>query len=200
MFDFLWSLVHPLHDPQVGAVGDPHNHCAAAEEHAGCRLDMYHQGMIPVAKSNLFQGQNLKLLKITQFKGHTRPEIVMSMGPSVTKLGDESRIFSFTARVEPGTALADGVRVDWSAPPDGARVLVSPDDSGKLHEVTGWISTKADGQIPGGIPQSQNIVFSQPEQVKRIEIQMRDAPSSVKTQFGIDQVVLVTNPRDMVTQ
>jgi hypothetical protein len=161
---------------------------------------MFHQSTIPVAKSNLFDGQNLKLLTPVQFQGHTKPVIVTSDGPSVTKRGEESRIFSFTARVDPSSAVVDGVRIDWSAPPDGARVLVSPSEFGKLHEATGWISAKADGHIPGGVPQSQNIVFSQPELVKRIEIQMRDAPSSVKTQFGIDQVALVTNTKDMVSR
>jgi hypothetical protein len=195
MFDSVWSWFQPLQDIKLGAVGDPYHKCGPAVSESCGRVDMMHQGVISVPKSDLFKGEHIKTLNPVVFPGHT----LTGEGPAFIETGDKQKIFSFTARVDPDGAIVDGLRVDWTSPPDDARVLVSPSLTGKMHEATGWIVTKADGRIPGGIPQSQNIVFSHPEIVRRIEIQMRDAPNSVKTQFGVDQVALVTNQRDVVS-
>ena len=156
---------------------------------------MYHQGQIVVPKSDAFGGQQIKVLNPVHFKSHTVPQFLSAEGPSVST-ENAGKVFAFTARVDPDNSLVDGVRIDWSAPPDAARILVSPTDDTKLHEATGWIPTKADGRFAGGVPQSQNVIFSNPEWVKRIEVQMKDAPNTTKTQFGIQQVSLITNPKD----
>jgi hypothetical protein len=197
MFDSLWSWFHPLCDSKIGAVGDPSNKCSTGEGYKCGRVDMYHQGIISIPKSQLFNRENIKFLRPTRFPGYGKPTLLTSQGPSFIDQGDGKPIFSFTARVDPSPSVVDGVRVDWTSPPDEARVLVSSSLKGKLHKATGWIVTKAEGRIPGGIPQSQNIIFSQPEHVRRIEVQMRDAPNSTKTQFGVNQVSLVTNPKDV---
>ena len=197
MFDSLWSWFQPLHDIKLGAVGDPSHKCGPAVTESCGRVNMMHQGVINIPKSDLFIGEQIKFINPVQFQGYGKPTLLTGEGPSFMETNDRDKIFSFTARVDPEPAIVDGLRVDWTSPPDGARVLVSPDLSGKLHEATGWIVTKADGRIPGGVPQSQNIIFSQPENIRRIEIQMRDAPNSLKSQFGIDQLTLVTNMKDV---
>ena len=198
MFDLLSWLYGSVTDPTIGAVGSFHNECSAPV-HSQCgRVDMFHQGQISVAKSPTFNGENIKTLQPVQLESHTQPQFLSAVGPSVTNDLTRGKVFSFTARVDPDSAVVDGVRIDWSAPPDSARVLVSPSERGDLHPATGWIPTKSDARFQGGVPQSQNVIFSHPEMVKRIEIQMRDAPASVKTQFGIDQVSLMTNGKDQV--
>ena len=200
MFDSVWSWFQPLNDVKVGAVGDPFHKCEAPIVHDSCgRTDMLHQEVISVPKSDLFEGEHIKSLNPVLFKGHSSASTLIAQGPSFIDTGDKEKIFSFTARVDPEPAIVNGLRIDWTSPPDGARILVSPSLTGKMHEATGWIVTKADGRLPGGIPQSQNIVFSHQENVRRIEIQMRDAPNSIKTQFGIDQVALVANAKDVLT-
>ena len=200
MFDSVWSWFHPLHDVKIGAVGDAFNKCPPPVATNCGRVDMMHQGVISVPKSELFRGEPMKFLAPVKFKGYSNPTLLTSEGPSFTDSKEGERVFSFTARVDPQPALVDGVRVDWTSPPEEARVLVSPSLKGGLHKATGWIVTKADGRLPGSLPQSQNIIFSQPQSVRRIEIQMKDAPNSSKTQFGIDQVSLVTNPKDVFSR
>ena len=200
MFDSLWSWFPHLNDPQIGAVGDPNNKCAPDLDVTCGRVNMMHQGVINLPNGDLSSSSVIKVLKPVRFEGYGKPTLLTSEGPSFTETGKGDMIFSFTGRVDPSPAIVDGVRVDWSAPPDGARVLVSPSLTGKLHEATGWIVTKAEGRIPGGLPQSQDIIFSHPENVRRIEIQMRDAPNSFKTQFGISHVSLVTNAKDVLSR
>lgn len=193
MFEWLFGS---LNDPNVGAVGNLSGHCSSADHNYCNRLDMIHQGQVIVPKNPDLDISHLKTLRISQFPGHTRPEYLTGEGPAVVREGNDEKIFSFTARVEPGDAIVDGLRIDWTAPPDATRILVSPALKGKWHEATGWVPTKADGRFAGGIPQTQNVVFSQPELIKRVEVQIKDAPNSTKTQFGIDQVSLITNARD----
>jgi len=200
MFDSVWSWFHPLCDAKIGAVGDAYNQCPPPAAPNCSRVDMVHQGIISVPKSALFKGEHMKFLTPVKFKGYSNPTLLTSEGPSFEDKTEGGRIFSFTGRVDPKPALVDGIRVDWTTPPGEARVLVSSSLKGGLHKATGWLVTKADGRIPGSLPQSQNIIFSQPESVRRVEVQMRDAPNSAKTQFGIDQVSLVTNPKDVFSR
>lgn len=197
MFEFLTNFLAPMHDPSIGAVGDISNHCPLPVEQCGV-VSQFHQGQIVLPKSGDF-GQQVKVLNPVHFKSYTQPQFLNPTGPSVSQDPSEpaEKIFAFTARVDPDSALVDGVRIDWSAPPDAARVLVSPNDTTRLHEATGWVPTKADGRFAGGVPQTQNIIFSHPEWIKKISVQMRDAPNTTKTQFGIQQVALITNEKDL---
>jgi len=193
MFEWLFGVIP---DPSVGAIGDPSHMCGSIDrDHCG-RVDLIHQGQIVVPKNVDILTPNMKTLQIAHFSGHTKPQVLQGVGPAVVNEGNNEQLFSFTAKVQPGDAIVDGVRIDWTSPPDAARILVSPTDVGKWHDATGWVPTKADARFPGGIPQSQNVVFSSPELVRRIEIQMKDAPASATTQFGIDQVSLITNSND----
>jgi hypothetical protein len=200
MFDSVWTWFHPLCDAKIGAVGDPYNHCSPPVADHCRRVDMMHQGVISVPKNNMFRGENIKFLNPVKFKGYGKLTLLTSEGPSFVDTTEGARIFSFTGRVDPQPAIVDGIRVDWTSPPEEARILVSPFLTGKLHKATGWIVTKSEGRVPGNLPQSQNIIFSQPENVRRIEVQMKDAASSSKTQFGIDQVSLVTNSKDVLAR
>ena len=195
MFEFLHAFFAPLHDSSLGAVGDTSNHCPAAVPQCSS-VSQFHQGQIVIPKPDETPLDHTKVLNPVRFNSHSAPQFLSAMGPSV-KSDSAGKIFAFTARVDPDTALVDGVRVDWSSPPDAMRVLVSPNDSpDSLHEATGWIPSKADGRFAGGVPQSQNVIFSRPEWVKQISVEMRDAPNETKTQFGIQQVALVTNSHD----
>ena len=198
MFDlFHWFFPDTT---SVGSIGDYHNHCSMdLPAKYGTTIEQFHQGIISVPKSDLFAGSDIKTLNPVHFPKHTPPAILSPEGPSVNST-TKGKIFSFTARVDPDSSIIDGVRIDWSGPPDAARILVSPTEKSNWHDATGWISTKANGRFAGGIPQSQNIIFSQPEQVKRIEIQMRDSTESTKTQFGIDQVGLVTHAGQVINR
>ena len=198
MFEWLFGTCH---DPALGAVGYFPGQCPAIPTADPCsRIDMIHQALVSVPREDMGASvSQMKVLQPVHFKSHTVPKFLSAEGPSVS-LDDSAKekIFSFTARVNPGTTLADGIRIDWSSPPDAARILTSPVELGHWHEATGWIPTKADGQFAGGMAQSQNIVFSQPELIKRIELQMRDGADSVRSQFGVHSVSLVTHPRDVV--
>lgn len=152
---------------------------------------MMNQGVISLPKSDLVDTCKLKVLTHVVPPKHT--PVLTPEGPSVNTTA-KGKIFSFAAKVSPGDALIDGLRIDWSSPPEAARILVSPSPSTPMHEATGWISTKADGRIPeGGVPQSQNVIFAHPETVNRIELQMRDSGDSSKSQFGVDQIGLVVH-------
>jgi hypothetical protein len=195
---FEWFL-GKYHDPTLGAVGYYPGQCPSIDVNHCSRVDMMHQGLVSVPRGDISgNSAHMKILQPAHFKSHTLPKFLSAEGPSVSTSADtKGKIFSFTARIEPGTTLADGVRIDWSAPPDAARILTSPVELGKWHEATGWVPTKADGQFAGGMKQSQNIIFSQPELIKRIEVQMQDGVDSVKSQFGINSVSLVTNSKDL---
>jgi len=194
---FEW-LLGTCQDPALGAVGYYPGQCPSIDPDQCSRIDMIHQGLVTVPRDDAGSWQHTKVLEPAHFKSHTVPQFLSAQGPSVsTNAHTKGKIFSFTALVKPGTTLADGVRIDWSAPPDAAKILTSPVELGHWHEATGWIATKANGRFAGGMPQSQNILFSQPELIKRIEVQMRDGADSVKTQFGINSVSLVTNPKDV---
>jgi hypothetical protein len=160
---------------------------------------MFKQGLITVPKTDLFSADSktFQTLKPVKFETHSTPVFLTPEGPSVNT-DFKGKIFSFTGRVDPGEAVIDGVRIDWSNPPDTARVLVSPFPTSvgrvsDFHDATGWFSTKANGHLPGALKQSQNVIFSHPELVKRIEIQMKDYETSSKSQFGIDQIGLVAH-------
>ncbi len=193
LFDLYHWLYPSVDDAKIGAVGDFANHCGAPVPKCGA-VEMMHQGVISLPKSGLIDTCKVKVLNPAQFPDHSPPIVLSPEGPSVSKSDDGNKVFSFTGKVDPDGALVDGVRIDWSSPPEAARVLVSPYERGAMHEATGWIHTKANGHLPAGaVPQSQNVIFSQPESVKRIEVQMRDSAEGTKSQFGIVQMGLVTH-------
>lgn len=191
LFDLYHWLYPAVDDSTIGAVGDFTNHCGPPVAKCGQTLEMMHQGVISIPKSDLIDTCKVEVLNPTDFPRHT--PVISPIGPSVNT-SSSGKIFSFTGKVDPEGALIDGLRIDWSSPPDAARVLVSSNDGTPLHEATGWIPTKANGYLPeGAVPQSQNVIFSHPESVRRVEVQMRDAAGATKSQFGINQIGLVTH-------
>jgi len=200
MFDFFHYLFtgHDAHD--FPAIGDFQDHCSVMTECPGTRISMIKPGLISIPKTDLSSSSDIQTLKPVKFETHTKPIFLTPEGPSVNT-GFKGKVFSFTGRVDPGEGIIDGVRIDWSAPPDIARILVSPYPSSvgiknAFHDATGWFSTKANGQMVGSLKQSQNVIFSHPELVKRIDIQMKDFESSSKSQFGIEQIGLVAHQNE----
>jgi hypothetical protein len=199
MFDFFHWLFTGVDSHDFPAVGEFKNQCTPAPPTCGS-VSMIKQGMIayqPNVPTNSTDG--LKSLNPIHVETHSQPAFLLPTGPAVNT-DFRGKVFSFTGRVDPKEAVIDGVRIDWSAPPDVARVLVSPyaTDSARSgvslwHDATGWFSTKANGQMPGALKQSEDVIFSHPELVRRIDVQMKDFESSTKTQFGIDRIGLVTH-------
>ena len=204
MFDFFHWLFSGVDPTDYPAVGDFKSQCTPMAPTCDPVVSMMKQGVIgfrPATDSEPISiPEGMRTLNPIHVETHSKPVFLTAEGPSVnTDL--KGKTFSFTGRVDPKEAVIDGVRIDWSAPPDVARVLVSPYPTdaggGKLwHDATGWFSTKANGQMPGAFKQSQDIIFSHPELVRRVEVQMKDFESSTKTQFGIDSLGLVTHIED----
>lgn len=205
MFDlFHWLFSGGVDLTDYPAVGDFKSQCTPAPPTCGPAVSMMKQGIIAFRPSTNSVSdvvpEGMKTLNPIHVETHSKPVFLTPGGPSMNT-DFRGKIFSFTGRIEPKEAVIDGVRIDWSAPPDVARVLVSPypTDAGghKLwHDATGWFSTKANGQMPGAFKQSQDIIFSHPELVRRVEVQMKDFESSTKTQFGIDSLGLVSHIED----
>jgi hypothetical protein len=206
MYDFFHWLFSGVNPSDYPAIGDFKSQCTPAPPSCGPHVSMMKQGVILFHPNSASRGvvpEGMRSLNQVHVETHSRPVFLTPEGPAVNT-DFRGKIFSFTGRIDPKEAVIDGLRIDWTAPPDVARILVSPhatDASGhKLwHDATGWFSTKANGQMPGALKQTQDVIFAHPELVKRVEVQMKDFESSTKTQFGIDRIGLVSHMDDPPT-